>query len=380
MPTSEARINANRMNAARSTGPRTDAGKAISRQNSTKHGMSGAGVVMSAEEASEVEARTSAFLADFQPKSTVGRVLVEQMATFSVRMERGAKQEQEALASRVRHAAESFDQDRIDRAEELFDTLDENPRTHLRKLKRMPEGVDRLVEAWKELRDILTRTARPLWDESHQTLVAHLLGKRPDQVIDTPVDRLGRAIRGESVEFSEPGWLAMKPEARRDWAVARLVERIDQEILELLQHFETLNHEAVELDRLGAAEVALFDTSKAATLARRYVSEASRGFFKALKEFRTAEAEAADRPVSQSAPVMAPPPAPPPLPRPVVKPEPARSAEPLASFRAEASPAPRPAMPIPFDLPESISVPRDAAARGLDGRVISVGRVSLAAR
>ena len=45
MATSQARIDANRRNAQKSTGPRTPAGKSQSRRNSFKHGMSADGPV-----------------------------------------------------------------------------------------------------------------------------------------------------------------------------------------------------------------------------------------------------------------------------------------------------------------------------------------------
>jgi hypothetical protein len=50
--TSEARIQANRQNALRSTGPKTEAGKERSRQNGLKHGLTGSGVVVAENEAS----------------------------------------------------------------------------------------------------------------------------------------------------------------------------------------------------------------------------------------------------------------------------------------------------------------------------------------
>ena len=46
MPASEARINANRQNSLKSTGPKTSEGKERSRQNGLKHGMTGQGVVV----------------------------------------------------------------------------------------------------------------------------------------------------------------------------------------------------------------------------------------------------------------------------------------------------------------------------------------------
>ena len=49
MSCSPARLEANRKNASRSTGPRTDRGKSISRKNSLKHGLT-AEVVRTPEE------------------------------------------------------------------------------------------------------------------------------------------------------------------------------------------------------------------------------------------------------------------------------------------------------------------------------------------
>ncbi len=57
MPASEAQIRANRENAARSTGPKTDEGKERSRANALKHGLTGGGIVLPEADAAEVEAR-----------------------------------------------------------------------------------------------------------------------------------------------------------------------------------------------------------------------------------------------------------------------------------------------------------------------------------
>jgi hypothetical protein len=108
MSTSPARILANQTNAARSTGPKTPEGKARSRANAFKHGMTGEGVVLPNEDAAEVDRRLAAFEAELKPSGEVGRALVRRAAVLSVRMDRGVSQETAALSERVRQAEADF--------------------------------------------------------------------------------------------------------------------------------------------------------------------------------------------------------------------------------------------------------------------------------
>jgi hypothetical protein len=358
MPSSEARILANRANAARSTGPRSASGRRRAAENSLKHGLTGAGVVIHEQDKDEVERRDEALQAELAPKSAMGAILVRQMAVLSVRMERGAQQESAALAVRVRHAGEAFDEARVDRAEQLFDGIADDPRGTLRKLRRMPEGVDRLVEAWGDLRADLTRDSRPTWTAAHMERAANLAGLRVEDARGSRIGALSRAVWGDFEALGDRDGGGLEEDARRAWAQARLVERIDEAVAELEEHLETLDFEGIELDRAGAADVALFDPSREASLARRYESEARREFFKALKELRRVEAEAAERP------------------SPAEGAEPASPEAALGSFREEAPPAPRDPLParnvvptMPFRAPGPGSPMLQGGFRGADGVV-----------
>jgi hypothetical protein len=108
MSTSAARILANQANATRSTGPKTPEGKARSRANSFKHGMTGEGIVLSNEDAAEVDRRLAAFEAELKPSGEIGRALVRRAAVLSVRMDRGVSQETAHLSERVRQAEADF--------------------------------------------------------------------------------------------------------------------------------------------------------------------------------------------------------------------------------------------------------------------------------
>ena len=223
----------------------------------------------------------------------MGAILVGQMATLSVRMERGARQEFAAVASRVRHATDDFDAERVSRAEELLKSIGEDPRKTVRQLLKSPEGIELMLEAWQDLRAGLTHESRPFWTREDLATAANLLGLRIEQVKGTRLDALSRAVGCDPFGLTDQERSTIERAAIEGWAIARLVERVDAEIAELEAHHETLDTEMIEEDRAEAGARALFDPSKEAALARRYESEARRGFFRSLKEFRLVEAEAA---------------------------------------------------------------------------------------
>jgi hypothetical protein len=109
MPASEAQIKANQANSARSTGPSTQAGKDQSRRNALKHGLTGRGVVMPDQAAAEVDRLTEALLDEIKPAGVVGEIVIRQIATMSVRMDRMFAHETAMLARRVREALDDFE-------------------------------------------------------------------------------------------------------------------------------------------------------------------------------------------------------------------------------------------------------------------------------
>ena len=296
MATSEARRLASQANGKCSKGPSSPEGKRISRANSLKHGLTGAGIVLAEQDVSEVERRNIDLQAEFDPRSSMGKILVRKMATLSIRMERSEKQETASIARRVLHAVDDYDQGRLDEADRLFDLLGEEPRINLRKLRKSPEGVDRLIIAWQELKDDLVREPRPLWTASHRERAENLTGLRIDEAAGSRINVLSKAAWGDFADLGVPEDDDVDDNIRKAEARGLLVELIDAEVAELEAHYETLDFATIDLDRAQAPDIALFDPSREASLARRYESEASRGFFKVLKELRQAEAEAADRP------------------------------------------------------------------------------------
>ena len=88
---SDRKIEANRRNAAKSTGPKSNEGKEKSRRNGWKHGMA-AVVIVPEEEAGALEAAVDGWSRQLGPDGLVEESLVHQMAAADVRMRRCAGQ------------------------------------------------------------------------------------------------------------------------------------------------------------------------------------------------------------------------------------------------------------------------------------------------
>ena len=86
--TSIQRLEANRRNALRSTGPRTDEGKQRSRLNAIRHGLTAETVVGSVEDAEDYKAFQAAVIADYDVQTTVARELVLRLASLLWRLRR----------------------------------------------------------------------------------------------------------------------------------------------------------------------------------------------------------------------------------------------------------------------------------------------------
>lgn len=81
-PTSQARIDANRANALKSTGPKSPEGKARSRMNAWKHGITAEHVLVSAEPAEDFEALALDYRSRLQPADGYELRLVDQLISI----------------------------------------------------------------------------------------------------------------------------------------------------------------------------------------------------------------------------------------------------------------------------------------------------------
>src|SRR5712691_4903327 len=96
--TSFRQFEANRGNALRSTGPKTEAGKRRSRRNAVRHGLTAEAVVVALEDIKDYQAFEAAIVADYDARTVVERELVLRLASLLWRIRRATAIETDLLA------------------------------------------------------------------------------------------------------------------------------------------------------------------------------------------------------------------------------------------------------------------------------------------
>ena len=273
MTCTPAQLEANRRNALLSTGPKTVEGKESSRRNALKHGLTGAGVVIPGEDEGEVARRVEGLTEELVPAGgMMAGLLVRRLAALTVRAERSVRHETAVTADRVRGASAVFDESRYVEIDSLFATLDQAPAASHRRLSRMPEGVDRLIQALRHL------------EISAAGLAA--------TAIDVPdlADRLA-SLSGLEPEF-----------APRPATGADLIAAIQAEVARLEAHRLTLDLADLAQSRAEAGERALLDPGPEASRLRSYEAATERSIFRLVRDLGTLRdadaARAANRPES----------------------------------------------------------------------------------
>ena len=99
--TSAAQERANRLNATRSTGPRTEAGKEKTKFNATRHGLTSRQPVLRSEDREDYEELRRQFYEDHQPIGKTEETLVDEIAQCWWRLQRARLHETEAMNNTV---------------------------------------------------------------------------------------------------------------------------------------------------------------------------------------------------------------------------------------------------------------------------------------
>ncbi len=94
---SEAQISENRQNAEKSTGPRTDEGKAVVSQNAVTHGLFATQMIINGENRALFDLQREAMLADLQPVGAMETMLAERIVGLAWRVDRAARMQNQAM-------------------------------------------------------------------------------------------------------------------------------------------------------------------------------------------------------------------------------------------------------------------------------------------
>ena len=102
------RLQANRRNAQRSTGPKTEEGKQQSRANALRHGLTAETVVASLEDAEDYKAFEATIIADYCAETAVARELVLRLASLLWRLRRATVIETQLFAMQAEEIGSTF--------------------------------------------------------------------------------------------------------------------------------------------------------------------------------------------------------------------------------------------------------------------------------
>jgi hypothetical protein len=322
--------------------------------------------VLREEDRPAVEETEQKLVAELNPRCTLGRFLLHQLAVYMVRLIRAAEQEEACIAYLIRHAVARFDDQRLAAPEAELETIRDQPQTGARRLHETAEGLGLVIRCWLGLWDDLEDPRR--WSYLHWERAENLMGRRPHEAPVTRLSALCQAAMGQFTALGPEDGAGLDEWERRVWAAGQLRTWIEARVEELQGRLAKFDQSAVERDRAEAGKRAMFDPSPQAVLARKYEASNQRFLFRTLQAYFEVEAEAAreaERAAAASAreaetataAVRAPEPAAEAPRKTVVKSENQTTSEPLGSFFPAGVPA----------APERPARPSGVPVRGVSG-------------
>lgn len=323
--TSAARIEANRRNALKSSGPKTAEGKARSSRNAVKHGLTAA---VADDLDRSYQEFLKGWLEDARPVGAIESAMVERAAHAAWRLKKSAEQEAAVARFRARRAADLHQQAERARAVQLGERLvldplnrcavypkhdpavvqrvaewrRDDPTVLAGELELSSEGVDWKLARWQELARMLDQEGFWHYDARYRAL--KLAGLRPeDTLLDPAVERITLAcnvlhpeawdlwdecfqatlgVEGRPVYRYRVDLLrARRPDEKT--AMATLRKFVADEVARLEGLKVTLAPRA-KADRAEAADRAPREDAPAAALRLRYETASTRSMHSALAE------------------------------------------------------------------------------------------------
>ena len=296
MSATEAQILANRANALKSCGPKSEAGKLRSRRNALRHGMAGQGVVMLVEDEAKLRDREETWGDSFRPGSEVEDYLVGLAVHHSVKLDRCMAVESTAARVSADRAVREFAPTRQTRIATV--------ESEIRQWDRIAETLATAGTLYRDELDrfrALLAIGRPADVDEPGDLVVlareAATGPKPSAL---PSARTPSAQTPQSPPATPSPWTQGPARVSTDRAdVARRVlgaliaeGRADRE-----RERDRLVEELGSPEALAIARtLASFDIGPAATLARRYETSGELGLYRALRNLHVEQELRASKP------------------------------------------------------------------------------------
>jgi len=170
-------IEANRLNALKSTGPRTEEGKRRSRCNAIRHGLTAETVIVGLEDPEDYESFEATIIADYDPTTAVERELVLRLASVLWRLRRATGIETALFQSAVKQPIQLEPKVISGTA---MDLMRSQVLPHNKSTRQIAEGFLRLNETPSGPIARLSRYEHMLWRQARQILVTlKSLRRRP---------------------------------------------------------------------------------------------------------------------------------------------------------------------------------------------------------
>jgi len=313
---------ANRRNSARSTGPKTQQGKQVSRFNNLRHGAAARLGVLPGEDPEVRDRRIEDWTQALNPANAVERYMIETAVDASLCKDRAKVAEVAALTRNIHSVDEGHDGRKAAEVAALVERLGEDPAV-IRQLRDSVQGCRWLSEQWYAL-DVQIAEAGYL-EPSHRVRGVLLMGKRPGDVFDdpavgawvssalatlhphgdTPFEHVSKQLDADFPEDMDHHELLRRIKQMGDalpvhaTAVKRLAATVGAAREELAERLDLVSARE-ERDRRLAMEAARCDTSAAGTSRLKYTMSHDRAMIAALRELRAlqasrpAEGDAAD--------------------------------------------------------------------------------------
>ena len=321
-----AQVEANRLNAQKSTGPKSNNGKIRIRCNALKHGMTARTImpVLPQEDPKELEERTQQAITAMQPRNPLELELVRRSVQLSAEIERTERVGTAHLAHRVRMATRSGPEMasacELKQVHELGSKLffqlgfgpgyrdwiaDELPAVIVRRLEESAAGCCWLLARWGELLNALGHLGA--WNDPEIVRIVGLLGKRGIEAhfdrelnslfhaFDALGNRMGQKFWQERRDRLPLGFIggfdyvpyrAIAPPPRDATAAMALIRSVIDENVGRLQELLAAHEAIATAEAAERHDRAALDCSPEFERHRRYQSARTRELLRTLETLR----------------------------------------------------------------------------------------------